>query len=277
MAPKTLNYYDTDLQRWVSPYVTQDEITQLNTNISNVSNEINEHTQFDNTEAHTIDNIIGLRDAISNSAMSQTTATLTYYVDSVNGNDDNDGLTSVTAFKTIQKSINELPKIINHRVSIQIAQGTYNESITIEGFIGTEGININSNNSIINVNGFLIRSCECNITIASVTFSGTTSNKIDFRACKSILVNNCRDETNAAIFAIINNCDYAVFTNNFISNKTNTAISANNASNVIVTNINGENNTVAFTSSNLSRIFKNTGINITATTLEVTSVGGQVL
>ena len=65
-----------------------------------------------------------------------TTAPLTYYVNSVSGSDNNDGLTANTAFKTIQHAIDSVPKILVHAATIQVAPGTYDEKLDIYGFTG---------------------------------------------------------------------------------------------------------------------------------------------
>lgn len=84
---------------------------------------------------------------------------VTYYVDAKNGNDNNDGLTSSTAFKTIYTAVSLLKnrKLVN-TCKIQIASGEYNENLWIEGISGA-GIlflNFDSNvilNGVINVTG----------------------------------------------------------------------------------------------------------------------------
>ena len=53
-------------------------------------------------------------------------ADITYYVDATNGSDSNDGLTTATAFKTIQKALNTPPlRLNNHLVTISLAPGDY--------------------------------------------------------------------------------------------------------------------------------------------------------
>lgn len=93
----------------------------------------------------TVDNIINL----------QTTQDITYFV-SANGNDNNTGLTSTKAFKTIQKAINMIPPIVNNNILINIAEGTYNEVLKICNFYG---------NGLIRIKGVrgktIIKSIEC--------------------------------------------------------------------------------------------------------------------
>lgn len=55
--------------------------------------------------------------------------TLTLYVDSTNGNDANNGLTTQTAKKTIQAAVNAISILVVAPVIIDIAEGTYNEAV----------------------------------------------------------------------------------------------------------------------------------------------------
>lgn len=59
------------------------------------------------------------------------------------GNDNNDGLSNATAFKTIQRAINKIPKHNNGRVEIYVKDVVFNESeVRIEGFFGSGSIAI---------------------------------------------------------------------------------------------------------------------------------------
>lgn len=78
--------------------------------------------------------------------------TIVYLVDPTNGNDANDGLSNVSAFKRLQHAINMIPKNNNGRVEIYIInQQTVNEhDIIIEGFFGTGTIYLDMASSTIN-------------------------------------------------------------------------------------------------------------------------------
>jgi hypothetical protein len=58
----------------------------------------------------------------------ETTEEKTWYVNASTGLDTNDGTTAGTAFKTIQHAIDQLPPIIKHQQTIQLADGIYNTS-----------------------------------------------------------------------------------------------------------------------------------------------------
>jgi len=77
----------------------------------------------------------------------QLTAPRTYYVDSANGSDTNDGLSAASAFKTIQKAIDTVATLdlSIHNVTIQVADGTYNEQVTLKKFIGNGSVRLVGN------------------------------------------------------------------------------------------------------------------------------------
>lgn len=92
---------------------------------------------------------------------------VTYYVDANNGNDDNDGLTSSSAFKTIYTAVGLLKnrKLINS-CKIQIASGTYNESLWIEGISGAGILTLSFDENVI-ING-LINVTGCSNMVALI-------------------------------------------------------------------------------------------------------------
>ena len=82
--------------------------------------------------------IIGIKAVISKN--------LDYYVNASTGNDENDGLTSATAFKTIMRVVNEIKffyYISPITISINIASGTYIENITLPKLLCMFAIKLN--------------------------------------------------------------------------------------------------------------------------------------
>lgn len=71
-------------------------------------------------------------------AREQLNADRTYYVDGTNGSDSNDGLTTGTAFATIQKGVDVAATLdlSIYDVIIQIANGTYNEVVVLKTLSG---------------------------------------------------------------------------------------------------------------------------------------------
>ena len=62
-----------------------------------------------------------------------TKADFTIYVDGLDGNDENNGLTTDTAKRTIQSAVDVLPGRIDSNVTIKIADGIYREQVTLFG------------------------------------------------------------------------------------------------------------------------------------------------
>jgi hypothetical protein len=77
---------------------------------------------------------------------------VTYYVDPINGNDANSGLTTTTAFKTIQRAVSLIPMVNPSSVIISVVGTgiTWYENISIRGFLGSGAIQLllGSNNTL---------------------------------------------------------------------------------------------------------------------------------
>ena len=99
--------------------------------------------------------------------------TTNYYVDPIDGNDDNTG-TSANPFKTIQKAIDIIPMVNHGQIYIRVTKTniTWNESLVFDGILGAGriGIGLGRRNKI---NGnVLIRTCVNEVHIS--TEQGTT-------------------------------------------------------------------------------------------------------
>jgi hypothetical protein len=70
-----------------------------------------------------------------------SSADKTYYVDAVNGNDNNDGLTAGTAFQTFAKAKPLIPKFLLHNLAINII-GNIAEDLTVSDVIIAYGKNL---------------------------------------------------------------------------------------------------------------------------------------
>lgn len=122
----------------------------------------------------------GIATAYKNAPMS---ADLTLYVNASSGNDGNDGLSSSKAKKTIMAAINAIPKNLGKYIAtVNVAAGTYNESITITGFFagdgnGTASIRIDgaSQSEVIINGGIYASGCACKVDVLDVTINGANS------------------------------------------------------------------------------------------------------
>jgi hypothetical protein len=129
-----------------------------------------------------------------NRTPSATTADITLYVNAATGSDTNDGLTSGTAFKTIGAAIAKIPQIVNHVVTINLADGTYNEAIILNGIFGKGNIKIvgnSSNRNAVNVNNIYINNTIPYVHIEYLTFTKTNGEAINTTGALSVGVYNC--------------------------------------------------------------------------------------
>ena len=66
-----------------------------------------------------------------------STEVKTYYIDAVNGDDNNDGLTVGTSFKTWAKTVTKIPRYLDHNLTIRII-GDLPEEISLTGCVTGE-------------------------------------------------------------------------------------------------------------------------------------------
>ncbi|MGO4678210.1 DUF1565 domain-containing protein, partial [Bosea sp. 2YAB26] len=102
----------------------------------------------------------------------QTLSDITYYVNAASGNDSNNGLTSSAPFKTISKAISMIPQIVNHNVIINVAAGTYNEEVSLSGYMGNGYVGLQGSSVIVKSVSF----SRCNrLVISGFTATTTTT------------------------------------------------------------------------------------------------------
>jgi hypothetical protein len=209
-----------------------------------------------------------------------TTANLTYYVNTSTGSDVNDGLTSGTAFKTIQKAINILPQIINHTVTINLASGTYTETPIISGKIGNGSIAIIGDTVVsttYTVNGMItITNNNIPVTIKGINIPITTGDACVYTVrCIHVGVYYC-NMLGANVNGIHAIASYIDATSNVISNKTTSAILADNGSRVFSNSNTGTGNNVGLYSY-ITAIIGIQGTQPSATTPLYKSIGGLIV
>ncbi|MEK4196648.1 hypothetical protein NYE44_25085 [Paenibacillus sp. FSL L8-0493] len=155
----------------------------------------------------------------------QTTADITYYV-RTDGNDSNTGLANTAggAFKTIGKAISVIPQMLNHAAVINIANGTYAETVSIYGFSGKGSITFNPSTSAINdslmINNMIVTRCSIPIVVNGIkaiststdAFSVWESINVQFLYCKS-------DSTALNRVGILGNCSKVYIYECILSNK----------------------------------------------------------
>ena len=105
----------------------------------------------------------------------QTTADIIYYV-RTDGNDGNTGLANTAggAFRTIQKAISVIPKMVNHTATINVAAGTYAETVVLEGFLSTKVVYLTAS-GIVNITSMELLNCHGQIIVNGFTANTTTA------------------------------------------------------------------------------------------------------
>lgn len=108
-------------------------------------------------------NYMEIAELTCENVISKQTA-LNLYVDANTGDDANDGLSSMTPFKTIMRAVNMLNKYLTANVKIYIATATYNENLVFEGFMGLGSLYVYCNRATIN-GDIYINSCTTAIRL----------------------------------------------------------------------------------------------------------------
>lgn len=240
--------------------ISLDLLTTIS-NSENVSLEVDPNAMI---SAETFNNVVGnvsdlenggtnLVDGINKNTArlkekaNKNTEELVYYV-SKNGNDNNDGLSADKPFLTINKAISKIPNFIANNITINIADGTYNEEINIEGKNGGSIITIKGNTSTpsnVTINNARVRSCTClvvidgfkAITTAKTSFIGSNSTYVDFSHCIS--------NVSASIIGLQATMSNVILRNSEISNKTSYGILSEYNSNLISIGNTGTTNNTA--------------------------------
>ncbi len=118
---------------------------------------------------------------VINTAPRATTQNLTYYINPSTGDDENDG-SSGSPFKTIAKAISLIPQVVNHTVTIYLADGSYSEGMPLSGYIGKGLVYILGNatnpENVVLSGRVQVLSCSCQVRIRGVksTYVGGSYN-----------------------------------------------------------------------------------------------------
>lgn len=187
-------------------------------------------------------------------SVTHTTQDLTYYVDATNGNDNNNGLSPTTAFKTIQAAVDRLPTFIYHEILIKVADGNYNETVHLLGKYGRTGRIIfegnldNPNNC--NVSNFVVSNTYLVCIIQGFNFTSTITHGVSIYSSVYAQVNkcNCTTESIRDVSGILGAYSNLETINCNVSNRYY-GILAVGMSQIHIFNCSGSNNTYGLTAS----------------------------
>jgi len=122
----------------------------------------------------------------------QTTADITYYINSTAGDDDNDGLTSGEPFETLEYAISLLTnKTINHNITLTLVNSAAAfDVLTLDSFKGKGSIILVSTTSF-DIEGLSFTDCTCNIEMETFTVTDV----IEITRCKSVSLKGLVSDT----------------------------------------------------------------------------------
>ena len=154
------------------------------------------------------------------------TSNVTLYVNAFTGSDSNPG-TQQAPFKTIQAAVDALPKDLGEsRATINIAAGTYEEDVLIQGFYRGGSILDLWNNSI----GLDITGTGEDTVVRSITFS---NNLIPCIRCKTLEISGGVDRGGNSApgtsGVIVKNCTFVELNNISVSGCANGVVVGNYA------------------------------------------------
>lgn len=215
------------------------------------------------------------------------TEDVTVYVSNTNGNDLTGDGTSALPFATIQMAVDSLPKWLDgHIAYIDIAAGTYDERIVLEGFHGgivqigfvgrtvtVRGIQVDSC-SLVRVNVNITRSATLGGTPLSIRYGSNVQLGTDIiidgasAATSGIMV-----ETGSTLHSLVDLFGYMMKTT--VRNCKNFAIYATAGSRVALGEIAGAGNGTGLYASD-GAVISHSSLTMTATTLNVTVAGGRI-
>jgi integrase/recombinase XerD len=270
LSLKTIKSYHQTLMLFSKYLEEEKQITDIN--------KINRNTV---EEYISLDARLDKFDTSLSERVKKSTANITYFVNATSGNDNNDGLTVGTAFKTIQKAIDLFPQIINHDMVINLAQGTYPEWPILNGFSGQGSITITGGadlTSALNyiVKGFYFKNCNLPIICNYISSNSNDSNSNDFfvHTCKSVRLIGCLDTMLANKCGVYAYASFLRIDSCIISNKTNAVIS--DFSRVLVVNCSGTGNSSALVAVNAGTLGVSGTSQPSGTTKYYSASGGQI-
>jgi hypothetical protein len=106
----------------------------------------------------------------------RTVANVTYYVNDTTGNDTNNGTAVGTPLKTITAAVNKLPRIIDHPTIINVADGTYDEDVNINGYTGAGTLTLQGASSLALAANVIVNKIHFRYNLCQVAIRGFTAN-----------------------------------------------------------------------------------------------------
>jgi len=175
----------------------------------------------------------------------------TYYIDAVNGNDENDGESPATAFKTWAKVESMIPRILHHGLTIRII-GHLPEVISVKGVIiagespGTDRFTIvgdtgiASNHEINGAKFVAVTGTDGGAYVGCMLECVRSTGTIQVHGCTGVTINNCEPRNFGGTGIWVGNSLARITSCDFGTGVVQDAIDARAVSRVFSRNNNGQ-------------------------------------
>lgn len=177
-----------------------------------------------------------------------------FYVDGNWGWDENDGSSTFSAFKTIQKAIDTIPQeTTGGEITIFIADDTYNEDVVILAKKGAD-IKIVGNQDVptnVKIKSLYVENTTAYLNISGMEATTTTKHGFHYERSTYVNTNNCvavKDKKASGMNGIYYSVSSGVVTGCTVSNNHNGIIANFNSRITVEANNTGINNTYGITS-----------------------------
>lgn len=214
-------------------------------------------------------------------AVTELTTSRSYYVNPTTG-DNSTGAPNDTSkkYKTIQRVIDSIPKMLHGNITIYLDAGSYPEDININSFTGYGSITIRgaSTTDLANatqyaVSSFNIKGCTVGITLLGISMNTSSYYGVWGERCSYLLVQNCSLLGANNVYAgILVDKSRAYITGCNVSNR-GIAIHSINVSTAFVQSVSGTTNTTSLNATHGATIIKSSN---TISGVETTSVAGVI-
>lgn len=191
------------------------------------------------------------------------------------GNDASGDGSYSNPFASITKAVLALPKDFNGApVSINIAEGTYDESVVIRGFSGGVLNITGSAGTTVTFNSLTVDACAVRVSPINVALTASPGLVVSSGATFSVA--NSLDVTGGSTGLLAFDNSTVSFENGFGAHNVSTAISASNNAKVFVFYLLCDNVGTAMVASNGATISYGVFDGAVTTTLTATSYGGRI-
>lgn len=276
------------------------EIQEINPSIyEQLEQEINDieallNNKADKSELVNLENLLNNKADTSyvNEKLSKvinlTDDVVNFYVDPVNGSDSNIG-TEFSPFKTIQKAVDSIPKLINKDHYIRLSDGIYDEEVSIQGISGAGVLIVRKDGQVSadNPTGIKVRSITyfdmtgyCRVeNVEPIDGNIQAQGFIRFSRCSYGTVNRCRSTITLSKPTFVWDGSGGGVNSSYFDNQ-DICVYSMNGSRIRVdsTNIHGNNKSNVALKAQAAEIYKN-GANAwvnSATISEQVSQGGSI-